>query len=247
MSENDILEDISEDLKYFIKSVVPNSVYKNNENPDPSAIVVEELNVTENNTYTAPSGKAYSPVNVNVPQTVIEALNVTENGEYTAPSGKAYSPVNVSVSGSGGLDYETGTWTPTADIARGEIAFTNTHDNPPCLIAIYDSSSPSTLGTNSNLTELFFDPFGLNGDGFPYSSTSVNYAIAQYTYTGSSVSTSGQRQTFTGKSSSTSDSSASSVRYWIKPDRFYPFTNSTSRYWRADRTYKWIAVWAPTS
>lgn len=31
-----------------------------------SDITVEELNVTENGTYTAESGKAYSPVNVNV-------------------------------------------------------------------------------------------------------------------------------------------------------------------------------------
>lgn len=174
--------------------------------------------------------------------------SITANGTYNASSDNAdgYSSVTVNVSG-GGLVYETGTWTPTNDIARGEIAFTNTHDNPPCLVAIYDSSSPSTLGTYSSITELFFDPYGLNGDGFPSSRTSVNYAIAQYTYTGSSVSTSGQRRIFVSKSSITSDSSATSVRYWIKPDRFYPYTDSTSRYWRAGRTYKWIAVWAPTS
>ena len=32
-----------------------------------SSVTVEALNVTENGTYTAPSGKAYSPVTVNVP------------------------------------------------------------------------------------------------------------------------------------------------------------------------------------
>ena len=122
--------------------------------------------------------------------------SITANGTYNASSDNAdgYSSVTVNVSGGGGLEYETGTWTPTNDIARGEIAFTNTHDNPPCLVAVYDSSSPSTLGTYSSLTELFFDPYGLNGDGFPYDSTSVNYAITQYTYTSSSVSTSGQRR-----------------------------------------------------
>ena len=35
MSDSDTLKDISDDLKYFIKSIVPNSVYKNEENPDP--------------------------------------------------------------------------------------------------------------------------------------------------------------------------------------------------------------------
>lgn len=59
---------------------------------------IEQLDVTENNTYTAQSGHAYSPVVVNVPQTTIEALNVTSDGTYTAPEGKAYSPISVSVS-----------------------------------------------------------------------------------------------------------------------------------------------------
>ena len=35
MSDSDTLKDISDDLKYFIKSIVPNSVYNNEENPDP--------------------------------------------------------------------------------------------------------------------------------------------------------------------------------------------------------------------
>lgn len=59
---------------------------------------IEQLDVTENNTYTAQSGHAYSPVVVNVPQTTVEALNVTSDGTYTAPEGKAYSPISVSVS-----------------------------------------------------------------------------------------------------------------------------------------------------
>lgn len=67
---------------------------------DPSGgsdVDVIPLRATENTVYTAPSGKAYSPVTVAVPQTAVEPLSVTENGEYTAPSGTAYSPVNVEV------------------------------------------------------------------------------------------------------------------------------------------------------
>ena len=60
-------------------------------------ITVESLSVTENGTTTAPAGKAYSPVVVNVPQTTVESLSVTENGTTTAPAGKAYSPVVVNV------------------------------------------------------------------------------------------------------------------------------------------------------
>ena len=60
-------------------------------------ITVMSLSVTKNGKYTAPAGKAYSPVNVNVPSVTAESLNVTTNGTYAAPAGKAYSPVIVNV------------------------------------------------------------------------------------------------------------------------------------------------------
>ena len=61
-------------------------------------IVIEPLSVTENGTYTAPTGTdGYSPVSVTVPQTTVQSLSVTQNGTYTAPTGTAYSPVTVDV------------------------------------------------------------------------------------------------------------------------------------------------------
>lgn len=60
-------------------------------------VTIEPLSVDENGTYTAPSGTAYTPVTVEVPQTVLDTLNVTENGTYTAEEGHAYDEVNVSV------------------------------------------------------------------------------------------------------------------------------------------------------
>lgn len=82
-----------------------------------SSTTVEELSVTENGTYTADTGKAYSPVTVTVPQTTVESLSVTENGTYTAPSGKAYSPVTVKITGPF-LQLPQSATTPTADDVR---------------------------------------------------------------------------------------------------------------------------------
>ena len=65
------------------------------------SITVEQLNVDQNGTYTPPQGKAYGPVNVDVPQPALETLNVTANGTYSAPSGKAYNEVDVDVPSSG--------------------------------------------------------------------------------------------------------------------------------------------------
>ena len=52
-------------------------------------ITTQPLSVTENGTYTAPSGKAYTPVNVNVstPEPVLQDKTVTENGTVTADDG----------------------------------------------------------------------------------------------------------------------------------------------------------------
>lgn len=64
---------------------------------EPGDITVESLSVTSNGRYDAPTGNAYTPVVVNVPQITVESLSVTENGTYTAPTGKAYTLVSVNV------------------------------------------------------------------------------------------------------------------------------------------------------
>lgn len=72
--------------------------------------VVEEITITENGKYSAPSGiDGFSKVVVDIPETVcptpvIEALTINYNGTYTAPSGiDGYSPITVSVEGSGDM------------------------------------------------------------------------------------------------------------------------------------------------
>ena len=61
-------------------------------------ITVEGLSVEENGTYTAPSGKAYSPVVVNLP---LGEKSITANGEYLASADdlKGFSKVTVNVAG----------------------------------------------------------------------------------------------------------------------------------------------------
>ena len=59
-------------------------------------VSVEELNVTDNGTYTAPAGKAYSPVKVNVPKGITPSgtKSITANGNYDVTS-FASASVNV--------------------------------------------------------------------------------------------------------------------------------------------------------
>lgn len=62
-------------------------------------VIVESLTATENKTYTAPSGKAYSPVTVNVPEKTLGAKTITATGTYTASADNldGYSSVTVAI------------------------------------------------------------------------------------------------------------------------------------------------------
>ena len=174
--------------------------------------------------------------------------SISANGTYNASSDNAdgYSSVTVNVSGSGGLEYESGTYTPTSDTARPTISFSKSHTTTPILIAMSDTSSYSGITSNSNTAFVFFDMYRLTGSGFPYSTSAQRYAIAHYTYRSSNSSTcSGLQVSYNSDNTSSSQNSYS--RYWATASNFHPYSNSSSRYWRKDRNYKWIAIWGPTS
>lgn len=65
-----------------------------------SEVTVEQLNATENGTYSEP-GKAYSPVIVEVPEPTLITKSITANGTYSASADNAdgYSQVTVAVEG----------------------------------------------------------------------------------------------------------------------------------------------------
>lgn len=60
-------------------------------------ITAEPLHADANGTYAAPTGTAYTPVVVSVPETVLTPLTVSSNGTYTPAAGSGYSAVTVAV------------------------------------------------------------------------------------------------------------------------------------------------------
>lgn len=169
----------------------------------------------------------------------------TQNGTYDVTN-LAQLIVNVAGGGGSGLEYEQGTYTPTADAARPTISFSKTHTATPFLVAMVDTSSASGITSSSNTSFVFFDMYRLNGSGYPYSTSATRYALAMYTYRSSSNSTLSSTQV-QYNSDNTSSTSSSYSRYWVTASGFMPYSNSSTRYWRANRSYKWIAVWKPTS
>lgn len=148
--------------------------------------------------------------------------------------------------GTSGLEYEEGTWSPSEDINRPTINFTNTHSEAPAYISISDVSDNSTIPTYSNVGWTYIDIEKLTGSSFPYSTTVVRYGyyVTVYRQTSNVVSYS---YMFYYSSNTQGSSSSGYPRYWATESWFKPYTNSLSRYWYANRTYKWIAVWAPTT
>lgn len=170
---------------------------------------------------------------------------VTSNGTIDVTN-LAELVVNVSGGGASGCDYETGTYTPTADIARPEIKFSKTHTTTPILVAMADQSAASGITSSSNVLFVFFDPYRMFGSGYPYSTSATRYSVAYYSYRSSNSFTAASTA-ISYNSDSTTDTGTSYSRYWANASGFHPYSNSTSRYWRKNRSYKWIAVWKATT
>lgn len=169
----------------------------------------------------------------------------TVNGTYDVTN-LAQIIINVAGGGGSGLEYETGTYTPTSNTARPTISFSNSHTTTPFLVAMSDTSTASGITSSSNTAFCFFDMYRLTGAGYPYSTSATYYAIAYYTYRSSNASSTSSVQCGYN-SDNTGTSSSSYSRYWVTASNFHPYSNSSSRYWRNGRTYKWIAVWKPTT
>lgn len=140
--------------------------------------------------------------------------------------------------GGGGLEYETGTWTPASDIARGTISFAGSHSEPPIFFAVANMTQ-ITLNASSNIACIFGNYYNAFGSPAYTASTNPQYGAARFVY-GNTSSGSQSITALTGDANT-------SLSYWATSEAIYPYTNSTSRYWKSSCTYKWIAVWAPTS
>ena len=162
---------------------------------------------------------------------------------YTADGTKTAG--TASGGGGGGLEYETGTWTPSEDTSRGTVSFTNTHTLPPLMIIMSDTTE-SSCNANSILGFSYIDHYRQAGHGLPYGGT-TRYGYIGYMYSLSSNGASSGTQIFAYSSDSGSAPSGTWANYYADSDAFYPGSNSTSRFFRAGRTYKWIAIWAPTT
>ena len=139
--------------------------------------------------------------------------------------------------GGGGLEYEMGTWTPSEDTSDHTISFLNTHTTAPFYYMVSDAENNYEGNANTNLTMTMSNMYGVFGSGIWISASGQAYARGTYIYL-----------TTTGNSAGGNNITAlNAVENYMNNTGIRAYAVSALRYWRAGRTYKWIAVWAPTS
>ena len=150
--------------------------------------------------------------------------------------------------GGSGLVYEAGTWSPSEDVANYVISLTNTHAEAPFFYMISDASGDYDGTTNSCYMTTYFNYAQYAGQPMYQDEGDPYYAVSVMRYRGSSA-TSLSMTTLNIAYPYTDPSSGQSsyCRYWATETGIRAYTNNSSRYWRNGRTYKWIAVWRPTT
>lgn len=181
----------------------------------------------------------------------IEALTTYSNevtGESDTTLSNAVRTLTNGYGGSGGLEYETGTWTPEEDITRGEIKFSKTHTEAPVFIALADVTGTPDANLSTNYLFVYIDTYKMWGYGIPYDAGGYRYAAVYNSFRASSTTALSSNGTYCNfNSDSTQAGGSYASRYWTDSTSFRPFTANGTRYWRAGRTYKWIAIWKPNS
>lgn len=147
--------------------------------------------------------------------------------------------------GGGGLVYETGTWTPSSDTTHGTINLSGSHDKPPfCYSVCPAEGSAYPSATNSAVVCTFIDLYQLTGSYVRYSASSTRCGLFYYSYRGTGSNTSTASIWVSYPYTNSGSSSTSYSRYYATETALKPYGGSTSRYFRSDTTFDWIAVWA---
>jgi hypothetical protein len=167
---------------------------------------------------------------------------------YTAHDAEGNPLTGTLSPGGGGLEYETGTYTPTEDVVSATISFSNTHTAMPAVVIMAEASDSLSSWTNYSLFGWNYIHTGdLFGGGYPRSNSSLDYGRVDSIKKSNTSSLSLNNVTsLQYPSSETSDTAPTYPRYWVTASSFKAYAANDLYYWRSGRTYKWIAIWAPS-
>lgn len=178
------------------------------------------------------------------PVDFVTAINaITTGGGSVTQDQDGYIVLPSTGSGGGGggtgLVFEQGIYTPTADEQTPTFTFTDAHTSLPFFVGIFDMTETAVPSTGLIQWVLLNYNALFNGT-ITYGSTTL-YGLKPFcTSIGSNMSaTSSQITSLTGNETA-------SMSYYLTTTGITPNLTGT-RYFLANRNYKWIAAWAPTT
>lgn len=198
-----------------------------------------------------------SPLDTIVPETrheeFIDRIARANGWEDTSPMASIYPETRleeflnrIAENTSGGVESETGEYEPEADETSIIINFANEHDTTPAFIVFADAEDTGATSTLTNLMFIYADIYKLLGASVVLSSSTRSTSggtILSFQYRASGDSATGAVYIPTFGQEEPRDDNTIYSRYWVTEEGFKASTNNASRYWRAGRTYKWIAIW----
>lgn len=134
--------------------------------------------------------------------------------------------------GGGGLEYEEGTFTPTADVISPAISFAKSHNIPPGFVIMTIVNKSSFVGENTNVEFGLMNYKDLFGE-FKRQSNQTMYGFTFKKYRDTGAYVSGTTANIT---------TSAGISDYATAQGFTP-TGAGSTFWRAGQTYRWLAVW----
>ena len=139
--------------------------------------------------------------------------------------------------GGGGLEYEEGTWTPSANTAEPTFLFQNTHTDLPCFVSLTVYPGQGSMPSDYSWMQIQFTNINKLADDTDVRNEQGVYAYVRRSqrgvYQAQSVFLDGRSEEY-------------EIDTYLSTTGFAP-THEPTIYWRTGYTYKWIAVWAPTT
>lgn len=147
----------------------------------------------------------------------------------------------------GGLEYETGSFTPTANATYRTVNFAKTHTKPPAVTFCIDTTQLSTSGLNNATVWSFFDLEQLTGAAVYMGDRSYKGIVLYTEVSGTNIDA--QYQALVYGSTETSQTGNYATRGFAK-EASATFRTVNSQYtcnFNANRKYIWVAIWLPDS
>lgn len=144
-----------------------------------------------------------------------------------------------------GLEYESGEWIPAENVAHGSISFSNTHTKRPTFAAVFMDETEYDDTLNINFGSVFVGLEDFTNPLIPNTDTdfyALNLPISR-TSNATGLSTTGSKNIAYPYDYDYEELSNVYQDFYASKDGIFPYTGSDSRYWQAEKHYKWIAIW----